>query len=272
MNTAAYHAREIAENGESFVVAEVVESSGSAPRKKGAWMILSPNGEFFGTVGGGTLEAEVQKLCREIWREQGERTVRFCLDREQSGSLDMRCGGDVTVHVAYLDPEKAKKFLRGIRADSTAYLFGGGHVGLALEPVLRYVGFETVVCDDREEYANRERFPKAKAVHVIADYDHAFEGLHTDESSYLVIVTRGHMGDYEVLRSALRQPCAYIGMIGSRKKVAETMALLEREGFPREQLSRVHSPIGLKIGSETPEEIAISICAEMVAVRAGVMK
>ncbi len=272
MNAAVYHARELAENGESFVVAEIVESAGSAPRKKGAWMMLAPNGEWFGTVGGGTLEAEVQKLCRQVWQKQGECTEHFCLDREQSGSLDMRCGGDVTVHVAYLRPEDAKQFLKSIRADSTAYLFGGGHVSLALEPVLRYVGFETVVCDDREEYANRDRFPQAKAVHVISDYGHAFDGLHMDESSYLVIVTRGHMGDYEVLQSALRQPCAYIGMIGSRKKVADTMALLEQEGFSREQLSRVHSPIGLKIGGETPEEIAVSICAEMIAVRAGAMK
>ena len=143
-------------------------------------------------------------------------------------------------------------------------------LGLAVEPVLRYVGFETVVCDDRPEYANRERFPLAREVRVIRDYAAAFDGMETDENSYIIIVTRGHMGDYEVLKAALQQPNAYIGMIGSRKKVAATMKQLREEGIPQEKLDAVHSPIGLNIGAETPEEIAVSICAELIAVRAGV--
>ena len=270
MNKAVYHAKDLVEKGESFVVAEIVDSMGSAPRKKGAWMLMTGTGTFHGTVGGGLLEAEVETLCRKIWKTRGDVTVPFRLNQEDQNGLDMRCGGDVFVRVAYLTPDKAEAFLAGIRADRTAYLFGAGHVGLAVEPVLRYVSFETVVCDDRPEYANRERFPLAREVRVIRDYAAAFDGMETDENSYIIIVTRGHMGDYEVLKAALQQPNAYIGMIGSRKKVAATMKQLREEGIPQEKLDAVHSPIGLNIGAETPEEIAVSICAELIAVRAGV--
>ena len=268
MNKAIYHAKDLIEKGEGFVTAEIVGSEGSSPRKRGAWLMMTHSGEFYGTVGGGKLEAEVEALCRTVLETREEQTVLFRLDKDAQAGLDMRCGGDVTVRVAYQTPEQGREFVNGAARERTAYLFGGGHVGLAVEPLLRYVGFETVVCDDRPEYASRERFPHAREVKVISGYDHAFDGIETDEDSYILIVTRGHMGDYEVLRDALRRPAAYVGMIGSRKKVGATMARLKEEGFTQEELDAVHSPIGLNIGAETPEEIAVSICAEMIAVGA----
>lgn len=269
MNQAVYRARECMAQGEDFVAAQVVESAGSTPRKTGAWLMMTAAGERFGTVGGGKLEAEVERLCRETFETHEDRTVDFTLDAQAQSGLDMRCGGDVSVALSYLTPDKARAFLSELRADARAYIFGGGHVGLALERALRAIDFETVMLDDREEYANKERFPHSE-VHVLEDYQRAFDGLKTDGRSFIVIVTRGHAGDYDVLRQALRVPNAYIGMIGSRKKVAAAMASLREEGFDEAALAAVHSPIGLKIGAETPEEIAVSVAAEMIAVRAGV--
>ena len=137
----------------------------------------------------------------------------------------------------------------------------------ALEPVLRHVDFKTVIIDDREEYSNSERYPQAEKTIVCRDFDHAFDEIEPDEDSYIIIVTRGHRGDLQVLREALKRPFAYLGMIGSKRKNQLLYDVLREEGVTEKQLSAVHAPIGLKIGSETPEEIAISIVAEIIQVR-----
>ena len=134
---------------------------------------------------------------------------------------------------------------------------------------MRYVNFRTVVIDDREEYSNRERFPDAYEVKTIDSFRNSFEGLEIDENSYIVIVTRGHLGDLDVLRDALRLPCAYLGMIGSRNKNKVLYEALKKEGFDESEFEKVYSPIGLEIHAETPEEIAVSIAGEMINVRAG---
>ncbi len=152
---------------------------------------------------------------------------------------------------------------------STAYIFGGGHIAYALEPVLRHVDFRTVVIDDRAEYANSERFPYADRTIVVKDFDDAFNEIQTDDDSYIIIVTRGHRGDLKVLRQALQRPFAYLGMIGSRRKNSLLYDVLREEGVTEKQISQIHAPIGLSIGSETPEEIAVSIVAEIISERAG---
>ena len=134
--------------------------------------------------------------------------------------------------------------------------------------LLRHVDFKTVIIDDREEYANPQRYPKAARTIVVDDFDNAFDDIETDEDSYIIIVTRGHRGDLKVLRQALRRPFAYLGMIGSRRKNGLLYDALKQEGVTDEQLEQVHAPIGLEIGSETPEEIAISIVAEIISERA----
>jgi xanthine dehydrogenase accessory factor len=155
-----------------------------------------------------------------------------------------------------------------IGARGTAYIFGAGHCGEKLAPVLSLTGFAVVVVDDRADFANPERFPTADRVVVPESFDGVVSTLPLDEQSYVVIVTRGHSHDKNVLEQALGTPAAYIGMIGSRNKVAKIFDALRQEGFSAEDLARIHAPIGLPIGAETPEEIAISIAAEILQVRA----
>ena len=264
-----YFARDLLENGEDFVIAKVVDTQGSTPRKKGAWMLVKQDGTTIGTVGGGRLEAETEKLCKEAFQtKEKSRIHHFKLNTEERDALDMGCGGDADVLIEYIDADSPEDFVEEFNLQTTAYIFGAGHVGLALEPVLRYINFKTVAIDDREEYANRERFTKASEVKVISDFKHAFDGIETDENSYIIIVTRGHMGDYDVLKDALKQKSAYVGMIGSRKKNAMLFDMLRKEGYAEEDIKRIHAPIGLSIQAETPEEIAISIAAELIQVRA----
>lgn len=264
-----YFARDMLEQGRDFVIAKVVDTHGSTPRKKGAWMLMKDDGTTAGTVGGGRLEAETEKICRETFKTKEKSQIfHFTLNADEQGALDMQCGGDTDIQIQYIDAAHPEEFVEEFGLATTAYIFGAGHVGLALEPVLRYVNFQTVVLDDREDYANRERFPQADEVKVISDFQHAFEGLELNNNSYIVIVTRGHAGDYDVLKDALKQPSAYVGMIGSKRKNAVLFDKLREEGYSEEDIARIHAPIGLPIQAETPEEIAISITAEMIQVRA----
>jgi xanthine dehydrogenase accessory factor len=176
---------------------------------------------------------------------------------KRGGTYDRIVGGD-----------PARTHVQTIGANGSAYVFGAGHCGEKLVPVLSNLGFFTVVVDDRPEFASEERFPAADRIVVPSSFDGAVGTLPIDEDSYLVIVTRGHAHDKSVLAQALRTKASYVGMIGSKKKVAETFRALGEEGFSLDDLARVHAPIGLSIGAETPEEIAVSIAAELIQVRA----
>ena len=154
----------------------------------------------------------------------------------------------------------------------TAYLFGAGHVARSTAAIAAMVGFRVSVADDREEYANRERFRDASEIRVLENFHHAFSGLPISREDLVVILTRGHLHDKTVLAQALRTGAGYIGMIGSRKKRNAIYGALLKEGFSQADIDRVHSPIGLSIGAETPEEIAVSIVAEMIQVRSGVQQ
>jgi len=151
----------------------------------------------------------------------------------------------------------------------TVYIFGAGHVSQQLAPLATRVGFRTVVLDDRQEFARRERFPNAAEVRVLDSFQRALEGLEINGDSYLVLLTRGHAHDQTVLRQALATQAGYIGMIGSRRKRDAIYAALGKEGFARQDFDRVFSPIGLAIKAETPAEIAVSIVAQLIQVRAG---
>lgn len=265
----AYHAKDMIENGRDFMVAKVVDTSGSTPRKKGAVMIMADDESFFGTVGGGRIEAVTQEKCRENFKNKTSREIyHYKLNTTEKDALDMGCGGAADVLVEYIQAGDPGDFMDEFNLNSRAFIFGGGHVGLALEPVLRHIDFATTVIDDRAEYASRERFPGSRVV-VVPSFAESFKSLQCDENTYIVIVTRGHMGDLDVLREALKQPCAYIGMIGSRNKNKLLYAKLKEEGVTQEQLDRIYAPIGENIYAETPEEIGISIAAEMIRVRTG---
>lgn len=151
----------------------------------------------------------------------------------------------------------------------TVYLFGAGHVSRQTALLTRMMDFKTIVIDDRAEYANPQRFETSDQVMVIKDFDHALDNLDITTDSYIVILTRGHMHDQSVLAQSLKSPAGYIGMIGSRQKRNTIYQNLAQNGFTEKELSRVHAPIGLSIGAETPAEIAVSIVAELIAVRAG---
>jgi len=151
---------------------------------------------------------------------------------------------------------------------ATMFLFGAGHVAQPTARLAAFVGFRVRVVDDRAEFANAQRFPEADEVRVVTDFDSALKGLAIDRNTFIVIVTRGHLHDKTVLMQALRTEAAYIGMIGSRRKRDHIFKALLKQRFTQADLNRVHSPIGLDIGAETPEEIALSIVAELAQVRA----
>ena len=206
----------------------------------------------------------------------GPLTVKRCLVDASSNvtgdapcSLDdlrglARMGGALDGHTAAGRPGI---YVQPVGSPGTAYVFGAGHCGKSLVPLLSMVGFRTVIVDDRADFANADRFPDADSVVVPASFHDAMDALAVDEHSYLVIMTRGHIFDRSVLAQALRTPAVYVGMIGSKKKIAETYTALREQGFTDEDFARVHAPIGIAIGAETPEEIAVSIAAEIILAR-----
>lgn len=167
-----------------------------------------------------------------------------------------------------VDLEGKRFFIEPTVFPGTVFLFGAGHVSRPVAELASHVDFRTVVVDDRQEFANLERFPKADQVKVIPSFHQAFEGLGIDRDSYVVILTRGHLHDKAVLEQALKTNARYIGMIGSRRKRDLVYQELLTKGFSQSDLERINAPIGLAIGAETPEEIAVSIVAELIQVRA----
>ena len=263
--------------GEDLVLAVVTEASGSTPRGKGAAMLTGPSGLICGTIGGGVLEAEALKEAAVCLAEKRSRQFEYRMDSDAAAEDGMICGGSATVLLQYIaagQKDWLQQLKEQIGADSPlfasperAFIFGGGHIAAALAPILKSVGFLVVVMDDRAEFADPARFPDA-AQAVCGDFRHLAKSFTFCESDYAVIVTSGHMHDFEVEEQLLRQELAYIGVIGSRKKTAAVNAKLREAGISEEQLAKVHTPIGLAIGAVTSEEIAVSIAAEMIQVRA----
>jgi xanthine dehydrogenase accessory factor len=240
--------------GERAVLATIVSTRGSAPRKEGAKMLVHADGRIVGTVGGGSLENQVHREALKLIEKNESQLMHFELTNEDASKEGMVCGGTVDV---FLDP---------IHASPTLFIFGGGHISLTLARIGKMVGFRIVVIDDRCEFANAERFPEADET-MVGELSSILPKLDIKGSSYVVIVTRGHQHDAQVLEWAVTTQAAYVGMIGSRKKIHTIFSYLKSKGITQEQLDRVHSPIGLAIGAETPEEIAVSIVAELIQVR-----
>jgi xanthine dehydrogenase accessory factor len=240
--------------GESGVLATVVNSTGSTPRKSGAKMLVRANGQIAGTVGGGALEYKVCQEARKMMETDESQLMHFELTNEDASKEGMLCGGITDV------------FLEPLRPLPALLIFGGGHISFFLARLGKMLDFHVVIIDDRPEFANKERFPDADET-IAEKMSSATTRLNVNGSSYIVIVTRGHQGDTEVLEWAVKMPAAYIGMIGSKSKVHAAYAFLKDKGITQVQLDRVHSPIGLSIGAETPEEISISIMAEIIQVR-----
>ena len=212
---------------------------------------------------------QADRACRMLVGPTGKITgdlADISLDRKRQL---INSGG--THQVTLIEPQKGRHafLVEPLKPDSVLYLFGAGHISRHVASLAGMVGFTVVVIDDREEFANRSRFPQAKEI-VVNPFLSAFEKIHINTSSYIVIVTRGHAHDRNVLGKALNHPAAYIGMIGSHRKIKIIYRSLMEAGFSTKQLNRVHSPIGMSIGAQTPEEIAVSIVAELIQVRATV--
>jgi xanthine dehydrogenase accessory factor len=243
--------------GHRGAVATIVNVRGSIPSFKSAKMLVRDDGSIAGTIGGGCVEAEVWQAAREVIASEKPRTLTFDLNQDPKYDTGLVCGGTLEI------------FIEPVLPPALLYIFGAGHVALALYEAARRAGFDVIVADDRDTYANRERFPDAREV-LAEDFDRAVEALSPGESSFVVIVTRGHRDDMRVLRRAVQTKARYIGMVGSMRKAITIYRALQAEGMKPELFDRVYSPVGLDIGAVTPEEIAVSIMAEIIAVRRGV--
>jgi xanthine dehydrogenase accessory factor len=242
------------QQGRHGAIATIVNVRGSIPSFKTAKMLVRDDGSIFGTIGGGCVEADVWQAAQEVMKTEKPRTLSFNLNQDPKYDTGLVCGGTLDI------------FIEPVLPPAVLYIFGAGHVAVNLYQVATNAGFDVVVVDDREAYANRERFPTAQEV-IADDFDKAMARLSPGESAYIVIVTRGHHDDMRCLRWAVQTQARYIGMIGSRRKTIAIYKELMSEGIPAHLFRRVHAPVGLDIGAVTPEEIAVSITAELIAIR-----
>lgn len=247
------HILEMMNKGEKGILVTVVEVSGSAPRHPGSKMVVHADGQIFGSIGGGKLEKEVIQTALSILQSPVPVQKTYNLVEEEG----ILCGGRA---ILLFEPFGKQEHL---------IIFGAGHIGQALAPLALKADFRVTVVDDRPEFAARERFPDVDGI-ITGKYPDIFAKLEFNPQTYIVIVTHNHTNDEEVLSYCINKPFAYLGMIGSKSKTLTIIKRLEDKGVARERLALVHSPIGLKIGAETPFEIAISIMAEMIAIKHGV--
>ncbi len=332
------------ETKKTFGIATIVSHSGSTPRTSGTKMVVMPDGTIEGTIGGGLIEAKVIEESVNLITLELNSFKSYHLNSTLKNSLDMVCGGSLSVLIETITPENSvtdlfvsmireseqgKKCLKvtelpkseekidrikrclvkssrevmgeNIIPDSfsgdflkpyfrmntpvvteignrrliiepafikgTVYLLGAGHVSQKVAEITHLLDFKTVVIDDREEFANEERFPMADKILVMHDFSKSLESFSLDSDSYLVILTRGHLHDQTVLEEALKTRAGYIGMIGSRRKQKQVYEHLLNKGFKKKDFERVKSPIGIEIKAETPAEIAVSITAEIIAIK-----
>jgi len=239
-------------------LATVVDGETGSPGKTGFRMLIYLDGKILGTVGGGLLEAKVREEALRCISDKKLRLVEFTLDDKSAESIGVLCGG------------KVKIFLEPIQGTSTIYVFGGGHIAVPLVQFAKALEFAVVVVDDRHEFANKDRFPLADEV-KFGDFTELTRSIDFHESDCVVIITHAHDHDETVLKECLSKQKLprYIGMIGSRDKVAATLSHLKEQGVSNNLIATVKAPIGLDIGAKTPAEIALSIMAEVVAVRYG---
>jgi len=237
--------------GKSAALATIIRVKGSSPGKNLFKMLVYPDGKILGTIGGGVTESQVISEALDVIKTQESKTIEFKLTGHYGSDLPI-CGGEFEVFVEPIVPTRS------------LYIMGAGHIAQPLAEIGKMVGFRGIVWDDSEEYGNRERFPKVDEIRVCS-VDKLAEHVKVDPFSYIVIVTRGHKSDKAVLKTFIGEKSAYIGMIGSLRKVKEVFHSLMAEGVEKDQLEQVYAPIGFDVGARTPAEIAISIIAEIIA-------
>lgn len=243
--------------GGGAALVTVIATEGATPRKAGAKMLVSADGRIVGTIGGGQLEAEMAARARAAIVARRTEVASYDLTLDQGGEEGLVCGGTMQVFIEPIEPAP------------TLCLFGAGHVAQPLAHLAKVAGFRVEVLDDRERFANHERFPNADLV-LAQTLEVGLPQLTLGANSFAVVVTRSYRSDAEALHRLFDRKLRFLGLLGSRPKMAHVFDELQRRGVAHETLSRVHAPLGLEIGAETPQEIAVSILAEMIAVRRGV--
>ena len=283
------------EAGRRGVLCVVVATRGSAPQAPGAMLCVDEAGQMTGTVGGGCVEAEILRRAHQMLSTGPSGLFTLDLDHDFGFDDGLICGGHMDVAICVIseaaearDLRMAAELLRAgeaatlpVRVQTSAGLVeyrvhieappklviaGGGHIGLALATLMPPLGFRVSVVDDRSRFANATRFPPPIEP-VVGDIAETLRRWPMDANTYIVIVTRGHRHDEQALAAVIGSRARYIGMIGSRRKIAVIYEDLRRQGKTQEQLNRVHAPIGLDIKAVTPEEIAVSIAAELISIR-----
>lgn len=241
--------------GRSAALATVIEARGSTPRGASAKMLVYADGGTVGTVGGGGVESRVIEEAKAAIREGESRELHYGLRDEERGDPGI-CGGDMRI------------FVEALATRPTVLVIGAGHVGQAVAELADFLGYRVAVLDERPELVTSERFPWAEVL-LTGDVGEQVEGFSLTEHTHVVMVTPHHSLDEKVLAAVSNRPFAYLGLIGSRRRTAQTFERAREAGVPAELLEQVHTPIGLDIGAESPREIAVSIMAELIAVQRG---
>ena len=242
--------------GEEVALVTITNSTGSTPQRVGAKMLVYSDGRTVGTIGGGCYENDAFWKAREAIKARKPLTVKYELNDDFAQETGLVCGGQMEV------------FIEPVEASPDVYVFGAGHVGQFVAQMAHEVGFRVHVIDDREKFANRERFAEGIDV-IVEDIPAWLDRTALPPTAYAVIVTRGHTHDLDALRALVKSPLRYVGLIGSKAKVRRIYDALLEEGASPDALRPVHAPIGLDIGAITPQEIAVSIVAELIAVKHG---
>ncbi len=245
------------DEGERAALVTIVSTSGSTPQRVGAKMLVYEDGRTLGTIGGGCYEHDAAGKAREAIRLRHPHLVRYSLNDDLAAESGLICGGQMEVYIEPIEPAP------------DLYLLGAGHVSTEVSRVAQAVGFRVHVIDDREKFANTDRFPGADV--IVDDIAVWLKGAPIASGAFVVVVTRGHRHDYDAMQGLIGRPTRYLGLIGSRAKVVRIFDALAAAGAAADHLSAVHAPIGLDIGAVTPAEIAVSIVAELIAVRSGRM-
>lgn len=246
---------ELEKTGGSAALCTIIRARGSVPRHIASKMLVYADGRIEGTIGGGELERRVIREAQAALQQGAPRLVSYTLSDIEAGDPGV-CGGEVEIYIEPVNPAP------------TLLVIGGGHVGRALVHLGKWLGFRVVLSDDRPEFCNPEATPGADE-YLCLPVQELAQRFNFNAATYIVMPTRGVPLDVAGLPALLDAPHAYLGVIGSRKRWATTVKELEARGVPREKLARVHAPMGLELNAETPEEIAVSVLAEIIMLRRG---
>lgn len=249
------HLADLERKGEPAALATVVRARGSVPRHPGSKMLIFRDGRIEGTIGGGEMESRVVDEALQSLLDGSTRLLHYQLSDPKEGDPGV-CGGEVEV------------FVEPIGSRPTLVVVGGGHVGQAVVHLARWLGFRTVISDDRPEFASPEKLPEAEA-HIACALAELPKRMTIDAQTYVVLTTRGVPVDVEGLPALLETPAAFIGVIGSRRRWETAAQQLAERGLPADRIARVVSPMGLELNAETPEEIAVSILSQIIMLRRG---